>query len=255
MATVCFEGINGAGKQTQIDLFQERLTGLGVESVVFHDPGVSDGHQCQQLRKLFIYGDQWQDARVPLLIGAAARRELISEIEKSEAKHPERLIILDRFELSTFTYQTLMLEAAGHDKGPAFFMVRSLGSLIDCPPVDFLILLQTDPEVAFPRRTGGQRRRHNDESKDDQFEARGLEFSRLLYDRYAAIVSSSANDSKGSFSTYEYTARCKVCKAAHIVQVKNESPERVFDMWWNRMAEQLTQWYPIAFVQGTRGED
>ena len=189
---ICFEGINGAGKSTQINLLKTMLNEAGVKCHVLHDPGVRDGHPAQELRPMFVYGDRWADPRTPLLVGSAARNELTVEIRKIQHEHPEDCIILDRYEMSTYVYQTLMLEDGGFEQSEALEMIRSLHHILRCATPDLLIILDTMSEVAYPRRLKG--RRATDKPVDDQFEVRGLAFSKRLAERYLHMAQYAESD-------------------------------------------------------------
>jgi len=236
MPVVCFEGINGAGKQTQIDLFCEELKKRDISHVVFHDPGITDNHPCQELRDLFIHGDRWQDSRVPLLIGTAARCELNAEIHKA-IRAGTKMIILDRYQMSTFVYQTLMLEASYFITETAVGFVKQLGELIGCIQADTLIYLDVLPEKAYPRRVSGRRRVEKDGDVDDQFEKRGLEFSNRLYSRYQRIFQRPVSESSPFKGVLD--SLCKDCVVVYERAGGLQDPEELFDFWFTPLSQRF----------------
>lgn len=229
---IVVEGINGAGKQTQIDIIQHWLEQEGKKTQVFHDPGVSDDHPCQELRKAFIYGDKWGDALVCLLIGAAARRLLNNEIRKFLKDNPAGILILDRYEWSTYVYQTLMLERGGYSEKDAQELVTTLGRMIDCEVPDVVVYLDVKPETAYARRGGGKRRNVNDEGRDDQFEAQGMALSRKLHRRY--------EDVRRSWEEHKYSFGHLAKKVIRAVESSaDHTPSVIFDGYKKELARAL----------------
>lgn len=222
---VCFEGVNGAGKSTQISLLCAALRKIDRPFVVMHDPGINDDHICQELRRLFVYGDRWKDARTALLIGCAARSELTYEIRRAASNTPDMVIILDRYEMSTYAYQTLMLEDAGFSLDEAWTWIRNLGTMIECVKVDHLVLLDPPVDIAYARRHSG--RRSKDDQRDDQFEQRGLLFATRLRQRYFTTLDNS-----------EITNRLfknHIC----VPYLQSTTPEEVFQVYGPSLLEHL----------------
>lgn len=99
---ISFEGIDGCGKSTQIDLLKKYFRKEGVQFSVFREPG---GTQISEMiRKLLLHETDDMDSVTELLLFSAARSQLISEeilprLEKGE------VVILDRFFDSTTAYQ------------------------------------------------------------------------------------------------------------------------------------------------------
>lgn len=98
---IVFEGIEGSGKTTQKELLVEWLEVRGVPYVVTREPGgtaVGEG-----VRNLLLHGDH-VDARAELLLYLAARAQLMEETVRP-ALAAGKIVVTDRFELSTFAYQ------------------------------------------------------------------------------------------------------------------------------------------------------
>ena len=98
---VTFEGLDGSGKSTQVELLRARLEADGREVVTAREPG---GTQLgEQLRALVLHGDemtQWAEA----LLYAAARAELVAEVV-APALARDADVILDRYLDSSVVYQ------------------------------------------------------------------------------------------------------------------------------------------------------
>ncbi len=98
---VTFEGLDGSGKTTQVELLQARLEAEGREVVTAREPGGTA--LGEQLRALVLHGDEmtaWAEA----LLYAAARAELVAEVV-APALARDADVILDRYLDSSVVYQ------------------------------------------------------------------------------------------------------------------------------------------------------
>lgn len=99
-----FEGSEGSGKSTQIDLLAEELTGMGHEVVVTREPGgTSIG---EEIRHLLIHSASGHNMtpETELLLFAAARAQLVRELILPELEKGS-IVLCDRFLDSTTVYQ------------------------------------------------------------------------------------------------------------------------------------------------------
>jgi dTMP kinase len=97
---ITFEGIDGAGKSTQIDALAERLRERGATVTCTREPGGTP--LAERLRELVLHTGM--DALTEALLVFAARRDHVREriapaIERGET------VICDRFTDATFAYQ------------------------------------------------------------------------------------------------------------------------------------------------------
>jgi len=99
---VVLEGAEGAGKTTQIRLLAERLTTAGIPCIAVREPGgtpVGD-----DIREILLHPEQEITAATEALLFMASRAELIArEILPSFVEG--RVVLMDRFFLSTYAYQ------------------------------------------------------------------------------------------------------------------------------------------------------
>jgi dTMP kinase len=98
---VTFEGLDGSGKTTQVELLRARLEADGREVVVAREPGGTP--LGEELRALVLHGDEmtpWAEA----LLYAAARAELVAEVV-APALARGADVILDRYLDSSVVYQ------------------------------------------------------------------------------------------------------------------------------------------------------
>ncbi len=98
---VTFEGLDGSGKTTQVELLRARLEAGGREVVTAREPGGTA--LGEELRRLVLHGGEmtpWAEA----LLYAAARAELVAEVVVP-ALARDADVILDRYLDSSVAYQ------------------------------------------------------------------------------------------------------------------------------------------------------
>ena len=139
---ISFEGIDGSGKSTQIELLAEFLKNLSFEVVITREPGGSVGGE--QIRNLLLQGetDRWS-AETEILLFTAARRDHLERIILP-ALGDGKIVICDRFTDSTRMYQ-----------GMRGSNLRNLVELLNekvikCDP-DLTIIIDINPETALKR--------------------------------------------------------------------------------------------------------
>ncbi len=99
-----FEGSEGSGKSTQIELLADELEGMGHEVVVTREPGGTE--IGEEIRHLLIHNSAG-DAMAPeteLLLFAAARAQLVRQVV-IPGLEAGKIILCDRFLDSTTVYQ------------------------------------------------------------------------------------------------------------------------------------------------------
>jgi len=99
---ISFEGIDGSGKTTQIQLLRERLLHDGVSVSLFREPGGTEVSEV--IRGLLLNPDMSIDPVTEVLLFSSARSQLIAEQVKPRLEAGE-WVILDRFYDSTVAYQ------------------------------------------------------------------------------------------------------------------------------------------------------
>ena len=98
-AFISFEGIDGSGKTTQLELLAEQLRTEGHQVLLTREPGGSPG--AEEIRTLVLQGnpDRWS-AETELLLFTAARRD---HLERTilPALAAGKIVLCDRFADST----------------------------------------------------------------------------------------------------------------------------------------------------------
>ena len=171
-AFISFEGGDGAGKATQINLLAERLRNAGCDVVVTREPGGSEG--AEAIRALLVKGevDRWSPITEALLMYAARRDHLETVILPALARGAT--VITDRFADSTMAYQGIA-GGLGREK------VETLYNLVvaDNGP-DLTIILDAPAEE-------GLRRASSDEG-ETRFEEKGGAYQRSVRDAFLEIA-------------------------------------------------------------------
>ena len=136
-AFLVFEGIDGAGKSTQVRLAAEALERRGLEVVVTREP--TDGPWGRLLR------DSARGQRLSLEEELQAfledRREHVERLIRPALKEG-KVVISDRYYLSTVAYQG----ARGYDPEELLRMNEAFA-----PPPDLAVVLDLTPEVGMDR--------------------------------------------------------------------------------------------------------
>ncbi|MFW6266787.1 MAG: dTMP kinase [Halanaerobium sp.] len=140
---ITFEGIEGSGKTTQINLLADYLQQKGFEVVVSREPGGTDlGEKIRQLLLDTQYDSM--DYRTEILLYAADRAQHVKEIIKP-ALEQGKIVISDRFADSNLAYQ-----AAG--RGLDYELVYQINDwVIDSTWPDLTLLLDIDIKEGLKR--------------------------------------------------------------------------------------------------------
>jgi dTMP kinase len=97
---ITFEGTEGSGKTTQVELLGEWLAPH--DPVVVREPGGTE--LGERIREVVLYAGLEIDAEAEMYLFMAARRQLISEVI-SPALAAGQIVIADRYHDSTLAYQ------------------------------------------------------------------------------------------------------------------------------------------------------
>jgi dTMP kinase len=155
---VTFEGVDGAGKTTQITLLRERLEAEGLSVCVTREPGgdaLGEG-----IRSLLLHSAM--TPRAELLLFLAARAQNVAQVIRPHLAAGE-IVLCDRFIDSSIAYQGYA-RALGRDA-----VARLNAFATDGLVPDLTILLDLAPEVGLARQ-----------QESNRMEAEGLEFQRRV---------------------------------------------------------------------------
>lgn len=154
---ITFEGIDGAGKSTQIDFVATWLRERGVDVVVTREPGGTEIGEA--LRELLLR--QPMSARTETLLLFAARAQHVEQVI-APALAAGRWIVCDRFTDATYAYQS-------GGRGVPEAVVEALERWVhpDLQP-DLTFLFDVAPDVAAQRLSAAR--------AADRFEAEQRDF-------------------------------------------------------------------------------
>jgi dTMP kinase len=165
---VTFEGLDGSGKTTQVELLRSYLEGEGRDVVATREPGGTE--LGERIRELLLQGGEvspWAEAA----LFAAARAELVSRVI-APALGRGADVVCDRYLDSSLAYQGIA-RGLGVEHVLALNVSAIRGIL---PDVTFLLLLDAD-EAA--RRSGDD---------PDRIEREGGDFRRAVESAYRELA-------------------------------------------------------------------
>ncbi|KPK56683.1 MAG: hypothetical protein AMS21_12550 [Gemmatimonas sp. SG8_38_2] len=172
---IAFEGIEGSGKSTQVRLVAGALQQLGVEALVTREPGGTKAGEA--IRAVALDSDLHLDAVAELMLMIAARSVFVGEVVKP-ALEKGRVVLTDRYELSTFAYQ-------GGGRGLPLARIKEINELATggLRP-DLCVILDVDVDDGQARgRRGGR----------DRIEREDVEFHQRVADAYRGLALSEPN--------------------------------------------------------------
>ncbi len=150
---IVFEGTDGTGKSTQLDLLASYLLAKGYPVITTREP--TNGKYGQQIRTLYTNRKQCSHEE-ELELFLADRRQHVDEL-LTPALAEGKIILCDRYFLSTAAYQG----AVGFD--PEEILQRNSFA----PVPDLALLFQAPPEIGTERIVKGRGDSLNDFEQQD----------------------------------------------------------------------------------------
>ena len=168
---ITFEGIDGCGKSTQIELLTKYLLKEKKPIVKTEEPGGTEG--SNEIRKILLRENSFQwSVETETLLFMAARNDHVEKVIKPAIKN-NKIVICDRFMDSTIVYQ-------GMRSTKAKKLSLMLFELIAINP-DITFLIDMDPEVALKRALSRK-------TGEDRFENYGIKFQHQLRKNFLDIA-------------------------------------------------------------------
>jgi dTMP kinase len=142
---IAFEGVEGAGKSTQLELLRQTLEKAGHRVVSTREPGGTT--VGEQIRSILLDRGSTLDPRAEALLFAAARAQLVEQVIRPALERGET-VLCDRYLHSSLAYQGV---ARGLGVEPvAAVNAFATGGLLP----DLVVLLAVDPAEGLDRVRG-----------------------------------------------------------------------------------------------------
>ncbi|MDA9621939.1 dTMP kinase [Gammaproteobacteria bacterium] len=172
MKIFSFEGIEGVGKSTQINLLKEYLETNGYSTEILREPGSTI--TGESIRSILLDSKENLSSESELLLMFAARAQLISEkVNNSNSD----IILFDRFYDASLAYQ-------GFGRNLPIDFIHSLITFINCPEPRLTFLLDISVQDGFERKVNDVK---------DRIESAGNEFFQKVREGYLEIAKNNQN--------------------------------------------------------------
>jgi len=129
---ITFEGVDGCGKTTQINLLSDYFNENDKENIIVREPGGTK--ISEKIRAVLLDNNNFIKPNTETLLFLASRSQLVNEIIK-EAILKDKFILFDRFTDSTLAYQ-------GYGRGMDIKMLRILNDFATnklVPDITFIL--------------------------------------------------------------------------------------------------------------------
>lgn len=169
---ITVEGIDGAGKSTQIPVLAEAIKDLGVPLVRTREPGGTE--LGEKIRELLLHEEM--SAKCELMLMFASRQENLDKVIKP-AIQAGKWVLCDRFTDASYAYQWAGRQQPREDIHALEMFVHP-----DIKP-DKTFLFDLDPEIAAKRLSGSR----------DRIESMDLDFHRRVRNAYLQMAEEEPN--------------------------------------------------------------
>jgi dTMP kinase len=160
---ITFEGVEGSGKTTQVELLGQALGTW--QPVIVREPGGTE--LGERMRDVLLFGGMAIDREAEMYLFMAARAQVVHEVIEP-ALNAGRVVIADRYHDSTVAYQ-------GGGRGLSVYWPPSF------PKPDITFLVSVPVEVGHTRMLLAGKH-------PDRVERESLEFHQRVADEYARIA-------------------------------------------------------------------
>lgn len=164
---ITVEGVDGAGKSTQMAVIDQALRERGIDLVRTREPGGPE--TAEKIRELLL--NEPMSPKCELMLMFAAREENLDKIIRP-ALAKGRWVLCDRFTDASYAYQ-------GYGRGRSIEEIRALENFVhpDLKP-DLTVLFDVPTEVAAARLS----------RKLDRFEKESQDFHRHVREGYLRMA-------------------------------------------------------------------
>lgn len=171
---ITFEGIDGAGKSTQLRLAAQALRAQGYEVVETREPGGTV--LAEKVRELVLDATLPMTATTQTLLYLAARSEHVDKLIRP-ALRAGKIVLCDRFSDSTLVYQGL---AQGQSLAEVEKLRKLNGFACNELVADLTLLFDGRPQALLQRR--------QERGVSDRYELQGLDFQERLRNGFLTLA-------------------------------------------------------------------
>jgi len=185
---ITFEGIDGSGKSTQIEMLKSYLEEKDINAVLIREPGGTKiGEKIREL--ILDKSNSEMNNITEMLLYNASRAQLVQQVIKP-AITSGKVVICDRYIHSTVAYQ-------GSGRGLDIDTLEKINDVVTTGILpDVTIFIDISPSDITKRKLK--------EIPDDRIECQGMEFQKKVYTGYkqlailesGRIISIDGNDTK-----------------------------------------------------------
>jgi dTMP kinase len=174
---ITFEGPDGAGKTTQINLLKEYLISKGFDVVLTREPGGTP--IGEKIRSVILdVENKEMDVICEALLYAASRAQLVKEFILPNIEQG-KVVICDRFVESSIVYQGYA-RGIGEEKIEVINNIATRGLV---PDAVFLLMLTPEEGIKRKKNSG----------KLDRLEMEKIEFHKKVYEGYNRLKGKRKN--------------------------------------------------------------
>jgi len=173
---ISFEGIDGSGKSTQINLLSDWFSEKNIEFEIVREPGGTS--ISERIREILLDKKNLSlSSESESFLFLAARAQLVSKVIRPTLKSG-KFVICDRFIDSTLAYQ-------GYGRGMDISQLEAMNNMAtgECVPGQ-TFLLDVDIENSIQRRCGNE---------DDRMESAGADFLNKVREGYIQLSTQFSN--------------------------------------------------------------
>lgn len=166
---ITFEGADGCGKTTQVELLKEYLNNFGIKNITTREPGATE--LGLELRKILLHYDKPVANQAETFLYLADRAQHV-ETKIKPALNDKFVVLCDRYTDSTVAYQ-------GYGRGADIERINYLNSIATANlKPDLTLVFDVDSTIA-QKRLGGTK---------DRLESEGLEFHKKVRFGYLELA-------------------------------------------------------------------
>lgn len=169
---ITFEGGDGSGKTTQINLLSVYMKSKGIDIITVREPG---GVPISEKIRDLILDNRNTDMNdiTEMLLYAASRAQLVSQVILP-AINSKKCVICDRFVDSSYVYQGLA-------RGVGIDIVKTVNDIATQKLIpDITFFMDVDPNAAIKRRLKA--------GSPDRLEMENITFHQKVYEGYVKLA-------------------------------------------------------------------